>query len=83
MDNMKIGKVNIDLKHYAGKDLYSEGEIEDRLLKVSEEKDPKEFRKVVEEHDEWAYLYHFAKERQNIVSWLPISKNDKGREIGA
>ena len=83
MDNMKIGKVNIDLKHYAGKDLYSEGEIEDRLLKVSEEKDPKEFRKVVEEHDEWAYLYHFAKERQNIVSWLPISKNDKVLEIGA
>ena len=61
MANIKIGKVNIDLMHYSGKDIYSEGEIEDKLLKVAEEKDPKDFRKVIEESESWSYLYHLAK----------------------
>ena len=83
MENIKIGKVNIDLTHYAGTDLYSEGEIEDKLLKVSEEHAPSEFRKIIEENDDWSHLYHLSKERQNIVSWLPICKNDKVLDIGA
>ena len=83
MDYFKIGKVNIDLKHYSGNDIYSEGEIEDKLLKVAEENDSKDFRKIIEENDNWSYLYHLSKERQNIVSWLPISKNDKVLEVGA
>lgn len=83
MDDIKIGKVNIDLKHYPGEDLYSEGEIEDRLLKVCEENDPSAFRKIVEENHEWAYLYHLSKERENIVSWLPIRKTDKVLDVGA
>ena len=83
MEDFKIGKVNIDLKHYSGSDIYSEGEIEDKLLKVAEENDPKDFRKIIEENDSWSYLYHLSKERQNIVSWLPMSTNDKVLEVGA
>ena len=83
MDNIKIGKVNIDLKHYSGNDLYSEGEIEDKLLKVAEEKEPKDFRKIIEDSESWSYLYHLSKERENIVSWLPISKSDKVLDVGA
>ncbi|MBR4412184.1 MAG: methyltransferase domain-containing protein [Lachnospiraceae bacterium] len=83
MGNIKIGKVNIDLMHYSGKDIYSEGEIEDKLLKVAEEKDPKDFRKIIEDSESWSYLYHLSKERENIVSWLPISKSDKVLDVGA
>ena len=57
---MKIGKVNIDLKHYPGEDFYSEGEIEDRLLKICEENTPDKFRKIIEDNSEWAYLYHLS-----------------------
>ena len=80
---ISIGKVNIDLSHYSGQDLYSEGEIEDRLLKVSEENDSSSFKKIVEDSDEWAYLYHLSDIRENIVSWLPIKKSDKVLEVGA
>ncbi|MCR4649801.1 MAG: class I SAM-dependent methyltransferase, partial [Lachnospiraceae bacterium] len=73
----------MDLTHYPGEDLYSEGEIEDRLLKVAEENDPADFRKIVETSGEWAYLYHLSKERQNIVSWLPVKKDEKVLEVGA
>lgn len=83
MENITIGKVNIDLSEYPGEDFYSEGEIEDRLLSISETKERSEFRKVTDEHAEWSYLYHFSPNRENIVSWLPIAKTDKVLEIGA
>ena len=81
--NLTIGKVNIDLTHYSGSDLYTEGEIEDNLLKVAEENDPASFRKVIEGKDEWAYLYHLSPVRENIVSWLPIKKDEKVLEVGS
>lgn len=83
MENITIGKVNIDLSEYPGEDFYSEGEIEDRLLLVSETRERSEFRKVTEENASWPYLYHFSPNRENIVSWLPIKKTDKVLEIGA
>jgi len=80
---MMIGKVNIDLREYPGEDYYTEGEIEDRLLDICQKNEPKDFRKIVENSDEWSFLYHLSKERQNIVSWLPISKEHKVLEVGA
>ena len=77
MEDLLIGKVNIDLSKYPGEDIYTEGAIEDRLLKVSENNSPSSFRKIVEETSEWSYLYHLSPIRQNIVSWLPIKKTDK------
>ncbi|MBO7374722.1 MAG: methyltransferase domain-containing protein [Lachnospiraceae bacterium] len=83
MEDLLIGKVNIDLSKYPGEDIYTEGAIEDRLLKVSENNSPSSFRKIVEETSEWSYLYHLSPIRQNIVSWLPIKKTDKVLEVGA
>ena len=84
MDNsLQIGKVNIDLSKYSGQDFYSEGEIEDKLLEVAETVDRSEFRKTIEDNTSWPYLYHFSKNRENIVSWLPLKKSDKVLEVGA
>ena len=83
MENISIGKVNIDLSFYPGEDFYSEGAIEDKLLEISENTNRSEFRKVTENHDSWAYLYHFSPNRENIISWLPIGEKDKVLEIGA
>ena len=76
-------KVNIDLSKYSGQDFYSEGEIEDKLLEVAETVDRSEFRKTIEDNTSWPYLYHFSKNRENIVSWLPLKKSDKVLEVGA
>ena len=79
----QIGKVNIDLSDYPGEDLYSEGAIEDELLKVAENNSREDFRRIIEENTSWPYLYHFSPVRENIVSWLPIKKEDKILEVGA
>ena len=79
----QIGKVNIDLSDYPGEDFYSEGAIEDELLKVAENNSREDFRRIIEENTSWPYLYHFSPVRENIVSWLPIKKEDKILEVGA
>lgn len=78
-----VGKVNIDLTDYPGEDFYSEGAVEDELLKVSESVARDDFRKTIENNTSWPFLYHLSPVRENIVSWLPIKKDEKVLEIGA
>ena len=33
-ENERIGRVLLDYSHYQGKDLYSDGEVEDELLDI-------------------------------------------------
>lgn len=84
MENLeKIGKVTLDYKYYSGEDLYSDGVIEDELLKTVESYSEDELGKVINEKNEWVYLYHFSQVRRNIISWIPLKKEDKVLEIGA
>ena len=42
----KIGKVILDTTCYPGKDLYSDGAIEDEMLAISRDFAPEEFNRV-------------------------------------
>lgn len=42
-----IGNVVLNTEDYPGRDLYSDGEIEDVLLDIAKNTDPKDFDKVV------------------------------------
>ncbi len=78
----KIGNVTIDYTYYSGQDLYSDGDIEDVLYEaVRDEKT--DLRKVYEEGASWPLLYHLSSYRQNIVSWIPMTKRDKVLEVGS
>lgn len=79
----KVGNVRLDLTSYCGEDLYSDGEIEDELLKIASEYGEEEFNRIIKEQYSWPLLYHFSHIRQNIVSWLPITKEMSVLEIGA
>lgn len=72
-----IGKVILDLDKYSGEDLYSDGSVEDRLLEFVRNSGDQSI------YDNWAYLYHMSPVRENIVKWLPISKEDKVLEVGS
>ena len=45
----KIGKVILDTTCYPGKDLYSDGAIEDEMLAISRDFAPEEFNRVIGE----------------------------------
>lgn len=79
----KIGKVTLDYSLYSGSDLYTDGSIEDELLNIAMNSSGEEYGSIIEERSDWPTLYHFSYLRENIVSWLPISKSDKVLEVGS
>ena len=79
----KIGKVILDTTCYPGKDLYSDGAIEDEMLAISRDFAPEEFNRVISERESWPILYHFSHIRENILSWLPFTGEEKVLEIGS
>ncbi len=79
----KIGNVSLVLDDYPGRDIYSDGEIEDELLEIAKTTDPDQFDRVVAEKKNWAVMYHFSTIRTNILSWYPFRKTDSVLEIGS
>lgn len=79
----KIGKVELDESCYAGKDLYSDGAVEDRLLEIAKAYGESDYNRIIAETASWPVMYHFSNIRQNIVEWAPITKEDSVLEIGS
>lgn len=80
---MTIGKVLIDSECYSGKDLYSDGAIEDEMLEIAQNYSEEEYNRIIYDRKSWTILYHFSDMRENVISWLPITKKDTVLEIGA
>lgn len=79
----KIGKVELDDTFYGGTDLYSDGEIEDKLLRIAQNYTEEELNQVIVQENSWPVLYHFSNIRKNIIEWIPISKSEKVLEVGS
>ena len=79
----KIVKVTLDYEFYPGRDLYSDGPVEEELLEIAKNYKEEELNQVIAKKNSWPILYHFSHIRQNILEWLPITKQDKVLEIGS
>lgn len=79
----KIGNVEIDDTYYSGRDLYCDGEIEDEMLDIAKKVPTGQYNHLIMERQDWAITYHFSHIRTNVVTWLPITKQDSVLEIGA
>ncbi len=79
----KVGKVQLDLSKYSGKDLYTDGTVEEELLQIVRTAGEEDYPRIIEERKQWAVLYHLSALRENIVDWLPITKQDKVLEVGS
>ena len=71
----------LNLDYYTAKDHYSDGDIEETLLKMAQES--KSFEDLPEEEVSFPMVYHFSGLRENILSWYPLKKADSVLEIGA
>ena len=83
MTQERIGNVILDLTRYSGEDLYSDGEVEDRLLQIAQVSPEEEFDRIIRKEKDWPVLYHLSSIRGNIVSWIPFTGREKVLEIGA
>lgn len=79
----QIGRVVLDYSRYPGEDFYSDGQIEDELLRIARDLSPVEYEKVVGESKSWPLLYHLSPLRENIVEWIPMSGTEKVLEVGS
>ncbi len=80
---LQIGKINLDLTHYPGEDLYCDGDIEDTLLDIARNYSTVEYPRIIEEKRQWEILYHLSLQRENIIEWLPFDQRSKVLEVGA
>ena len=79
----EIGKIKLNLTHYPGEDLYCDGEVEDELLDIARNYATVEYQRIIEVRKSWPILYHLSPQRENIVEWLPITKDMKVLEVGS
>ena len=69
----------LNLEYYSGENHYSDGDIEDEILKIAKEgKKLSELGQV-----EFPILYHLSEVRENILNWYPFRKDGTCLEIGS
>ncbi len=78
-----IGKVTLDYSKYPGQDYYCDGQVEDELLEIVQNHGEAEFTQIISQRKNWPVLYHLSPLRENIVDWLPMSREDKVLEVGS
>ncbi|MCC8136514.1 MAG: methyltransferase domain-containing protein [Clostridiales bacterium] len=83
MTSEMIGRVKLNLDFYPGEDLYSDGEIEKKLLQLVKDHTEEELDQVIREEADWAVLYHLSHIRQNIVGGLSLNPDARVLEIGS
>lgn len=79
----KIGKITLDYEFYPGEDLYSDGDIEEEMLEIAMNHEEAEFPRIIEERGSWPIFYHLSPLRENIIEWVPVTKDMKVLEVGS
>ena len=77
----KIGNVTLNYRFYKGSDQYSDGDVENTLLKIVQEHDS--YEEVLMQEDDWALLYHLSPMRENLLEWYDFGEGKSLLEIGA
>ena len=71
-----------NLKWYKGSDEYSDGEVEDQIIRIIAENEPEDYKKAMYENVSWPIYYHLTHVRKNILNWYPFQKESAVLEIG-
>ena len=79
----KIGNVTLDTSCYPGEDLYSDGKVEERILELAKTYPQESYNQIIAKEQDWAVMYHLAREREHILSWYPFESGAKVLEVGS
>lgn len=80
----KIGKVDIEFLYDKTEATYSDGEIEDDILKIVSSPNFDHLRDhLLSENNSWPIYYHLSHERGGIVDWYNFSKGSRVLEFGS
>lgn len=76
-----VGKVKLNYRFYQGSDQYSDGDIEETLLRIVQQSDA--YEDVLMRQSNWALLYHLSPIRENLLEWYDFGEGKSLLEIGA
>lgn len=71
-----------NLTWYRNEDLYSEGDIEDLIIKIIAENNPEQYVQAIAKNYNWSTYYHLTHIRRNILNWYPFKEDASVLEIG-
>lgn len=75
-------KSKLNLKWYKNEDLYSEGDVEDDIIRLIAEYPPEDYSDAIYNNFNWSTYYHLTHLRKNILNWYPFNKDASVLEIG-
>lgn len=78
---MKATENILNYAFYTGKDVYSDGDIEDEILDMV--RSGKDTEEILRKDGRWPVLYHLSSLRENLLSWYPMEADANVLEIGA
>ena len=67
---------------YSGKDVYSDGDIEDDIIKIIAHNPTTDYEKDISDNFSWPVFYHLTRIRQNLLKWYPFHEHANVLEIG-
>lgn len=73
----------LNLKWYQDDDQYSDGDIEEDIVRYIAQNEPENYDRVMYEHFSWAVYYHLTNVRKNLLNWYPFRKESSVLEIGS
>lgn len=71
-----------NLQWYKEQDLYSDGDVEETIIKLISENEPEHYKEAIYNNFNWPVYYHLTHLRKNILNWYPFRKNSNVLEIG-
>lgn len=77
----KIGNAILNYEFYKGDDQYSDGDIEDDILRLLQGNE--DVLEILENDHRWPVLYHLSPVRQNILEWYDMKDGADVLEVGA
>lgn len=75
-------KPTLNLKWYRDNDLYSDGPVEDLVIKIIAENEPEKYTEAILKNMNWPVYYYLTHLRKNILNWYPFEKSGSVLEIG-
>lgn len=67
---------------YSGSDLYSDGDIEDKIISLIASNPDTDYEETISRNYSWPVFYHLTRIRQNLLNWYPFNSDSDILEIG-
>lgn len=67
---------------YKGEDLYSDGDVENKVIKIIAANPDTDYEEAISNNYSWPVFYHLTRIRQNLLNWYPFKEQSDVLEIG-